>query len=275
MNIKLLILLTFLLPLVAVAQRDTLRGRVMVAGENASGVYVINKNTGTEVKSGARGLFKLPAKAGDRLVVYSDRTVVREFVTGKDWFANMPYVVEVDPKGYELENVQIDRTITPEGLGLVPEGQKRYTVAQRRVKTATDWNPGLVGGVGMLGVAASLDPLINMITGRTKMLKRELKTEEREIGMANIGYLYSNEEITKELNIPAEKVDAFLYFAVEDESLKQAMDNKNEALARLELLVLAGRYMARQEEKEEETQPQQAKTVLPATNNQQPTTKNE
>lgn len=242
---KLIAILALLLCLPVFAQRDTLLGRVMAGGGEAPGVFVINKNTGIEVKSNSRGLFKIAVRNGDRLVVYSTRTEVREFIAGKEWFAAMPYELEVEPKAEQLDAVVIDKSITPENLGLVPENQKRYTVAERRLKTAGEFKPTLLFFLGG-GVAFPLDPILNAISGRTKMLKKELATERKQMGMESIGNIYTDEQITTELQIPAEKVQAFMFYAVENPELMQAIKDKNNARAKLELQVLAGRYLEMQ-----------------------------
>ncbi len=44
------------------------------------GVFVINKNSGQEVKTDGQGNFSIPARNGDRLVVHSAFTEDREFL---------------------------------------------------------------------------------------------------------------------------------------------------------------------------------------------------
>jgi hypothetical protein len=228
--------------------RLTLQGKVTTAGALAPGVFVINKNTGTEVVTDAAGEFTLPARNGDRLVVYSNKTVVREFEVGSHSFENMPYEMAVDPNVTELQEVVIDQTLTPENLGLVPEGQRTYTPAQRRLKTATDLNPSIIGGFGLIGGALSLDPLINALTGRTKMLKTEMATERKAFNMELINNTYTAEQITATLGIPPEKVQGFLYYAIEDKVLVAAVHSKNDERLKLELSVLATQYTALQQE---------------------------
>jgi hypothetical protein len=246
MKTKLLAILLLFTLHMAGQERATLMGRVMVDDAHAPGVFVINKNTGTEVKTDNKGEFLLPARNGDRLVVYSNKTVVREFTISADSFKNMPYELAVEPQAYELEEVIITDQISAESLGLVPEGQKRYTVAERRLKTAGEFKPTFMFFLGG-GVAFPLDPIINAITGRTKMLKKELVTERKIMGMENINNIYT-EQITSLLGIPAEKIQAFLFYAVEDAELARAIKNKNDERAKLELSVLAGKYITLQQE---------------------------
>jgi len=243
MKIKLTVLLLMFCLYAKAQQRDTLQGHITVADANGAGIFIINKKTGTEVKSDAKGLFKILAKNGDRLAVYSNTTIAREFLISTESFKNPPYDLEVEPQSFEIEEVVVAEIISPEALGL-PKNQKHYTPAERRVKTATDLNPKLIGGFGLIGAALSLDPLINAITGRTKMLKKELATERKIMGMENLNNIYTEEQIVSELAIPPHMVQAFLYYAVEDNALAEALKSKNDERAKLELYILADKYLA-------------------------------
>jgi len=247
MKTKLTALLMLLFCLHAAAQqRDTLQGRVTVADANAPGIFVINKNTGTEVKTNNKGLFKIPARNGDRLTVYSEKTVVREFYIDANAFKNPPYELAVDPQSYEIEEVVVTQGLSPAAFGL-PENQKRYTVAERRLKTAGEFKPSLLFFLGG-GISFPLDPIINAITGRTKMLKKELATERRQMAMEGITDIYNEEQIVSVLGIPSDKVQAFLFYIVEDPVLMQVMKEKNNERIKLELYVLAQRYLTLQQE---------------------------
>ncbi|MES2484891.1 MAG: hypothetical protein V4581_02940 [Bacteroidota bacterium] len=235
------ILLVFYLH-AAAQQRDTLQGHIVVAGAGAPGVFVINKNTGTEVKTNNKGLFKIAAKNGDRLTVYSDKIVVREFYIDANAFKNPPYAMEVDPQGYEIEEVVVGEILAPEAFGL-PKNQKRYTVAERRLKTATDFNLHIIPP---LGVSFSLDPFINAITGRTKMLKKEMAAERGGVVFKKISGVYTPDELAR-LGIPPEKATGFLYFAAEDTTLNSILSESDERI-RLELAVVVNKYLILQQE---------------------------
>jgi len=236
-----LLMLVFYLHATA-QQRDTLHGHISVAEASAPGIFVINKNTGAEVKTDAKGLFKIAAKNGDRLVVYSDKTVVREFYIDANAFKNQPYALEVEPQGYEVEEVFVDHTITAQSLGIVPKGQKQNTVAERRLYTAAGDRPLWVYALGLLAGSMPVDPFINAITGRTKMLKKELATERRALVLEKINDAYTRGELTTLLDIPAGKADGFLYFAAEDAALNSILSESDERI-RLELAVIANKYL--------------------------------
>lgn len=220
--------------------RKPLQGKI-VAGESAmAGVFVINKVTGVEAKTDTGGNFCLDARIGDRLAVYGETVVAREFAVNAMTFTEVPYTMEVTPNAYELKEVVIDN-ISSESLGIVPKGQKQYTPAERRLKTASDLDPSMTVGMGG-GVSVSTDAIINAISGRTKMLKKALETERKEFAMVNLGNIYTEEQIVSELKIPAEYVQGFLFFAVEDPDFAAALKAKNTELAKFKLMGLAEKY---------------------------------
>ena len=237
---KLVYILLLITTAVFCQECKTLQGRVMSNGALVSGVFVINKVTGTETKTDGKANFSLPARNGDRLVVYSTGTEVREFVINDESFKDMPYVLEVKTNAYELTEVVIN-DINPESLGIVPKGQKQYTVAERRVKTAGEFKPTFMFFLGG-GIAMPLDPIINAISGRTKMLKKALATERKEFAMERLNGIYTEEQIVNELKVPREYVQGFLFYAVEDPDCAAALKAKNNALAKLILMTIAQKY---------------------------------
>jgi len=248
MNRLLLILLIITTHVIA-QKRDTLQGRVTVEGINAPNIFVINKSTGAEAKSGTQGLFKIAAKNGDRLTVYSDKTVVKEFYISTESFKNPPYELAVLPQSYEIEEVVVSQIISPEALGL-PKKQLKRTVAERRVYTAAGDKPLWVYALGLLGGSMPVDPFINAITGRTKMLKKELEAERRQTDIAAIDGVFTAEEMLTMLHIPAEKVQAFLFYAVEDSAIREVIKEGNNERTRLELFILAQKYLTLQEQED-------------------------
>ncbi|RYD86390.1 MAG: hypothetical protein EOP54_30440, partial [Sphingobacteriales bacterium] len=179
MNRLLYLLLLATLPLAAQG-RKALMGRVMWGNDAVANVYVINKKTGTETKTDAKGNFTLDAKAGDVLTVYSNKTEVRDFKINDFAFKDNPYVLSVKVIAYELDEVVInEQTVTSESLGLVPKNQKRYTPAERRLKTASEFKPSFMVGY-MPGIVIPTDAIINAISGRTKMLKKAFNYAQHE-----------------------------------------------------------------------------------------------
>ncbi|PZR21945.1 MAG: hypothetical protein DI539_06675 [Flavobacterium psychrophilum] len=241
MKSKLLYVLLFLSVAAFSQERQKMLGRVVVGDNGVGDVFVINKTAGEEVKTDYKGYFDLQAKPGDRLVVYSTKIVVREFMLNAESFKTSPYVISVNFNSYELEEVVINKYshINSEALGIVPKGQKRYTVAERRLYCASAMTIGTVIGI---------DPIINAISGRTKMLKRAYATEKQETTISNARGLYSEEELTANYNIPKEQVNGFLFYLAENEEFAVAVKGKNKSYIDFMVAELAKKYLRLQQE---------------------------
>jgi hypothetical protein len=224
-----LLILLLCLPLLAFSQeRKTLNGRVLVDGAGIGNVFIINKATGVEKKSDALGNFAIEARPGDMIAAYSPEIEVRDFAISEGSFKEQPYTIGVNMQAVELEEVVVDKKVTSESLGLVPEGQKRYTPAERKLYTATS-------GFGV-------DILLNAMSGRTQKLKRALATEKKEILMEKIGNICTEEELMTDYKIPEEYVKGFVYYIVEDKEFATAMNSKNFTMARFLMTGLALKY---------------------------------
>jgi len=226
----------FLLSALAFCQeRQPLQGKITSGDYVVDNVFVINKVTGAEAKSDANGIFNIAVKTGDQLVVYSDKVEIREFAINELSFKEVPYVMEVKPKSLELKEVVISH-INPESLGLVKKNQVQYTVAERRLNAAG-------GDVGIgFGFSISLDYIINLISGRLKMLGQALETEKKEFAMQKTDGIYMEDQIESDLKVPAEYVHGFLFYVVEDADFITALNDGNKDLCRLLLIDLAKKY---------------------------------
>jgi hypothetical protein len=242
MKMKNKLLFIFLLFVFAATAQDrqSLQGRVVNEGEGIGGLYVINKTTKTETRTDGSGNFSLPARAGDKLVVYSAGTDVREFAISAASFKEQPYLVSVQFKAYELEEVTINDSINSVSLGIVKKGSVPPTAAERRLKTAGQFRPIML--LGIIAGGMPLDPIINAITGKTKRLKKELAVERRMADLEKINNLYTEEQIVADLKVPAENVNGFIYYAIEDKDFAAAVKAKNDTLAKFLLGGLAVKY---------------------------------
>lgn len=230
-KLLLLFLLFATMPVLAQAdEQQVLKGRVQVDGAGLYGVFIINTTTGAETKTDTAGYFTIAAQPNDGLAVYNTKITTRKFVLKPESFENQPLIITVSNQAYELDEVVMDKDMSVDevSLGLVPADQKQYTVAERRVFTAT---------------SGILDPIINAISGRTKMLKKELQTEKKEVVLEEAQYLYTNEEVIEKLKIPKAYVEGFWYYAAEDPKFSNALKNNDEGLARILLYDLAKHYL--------------------------------
>lgn len=267
MKTKLLIIFTLFTLCLSAQDRKPLRGIVTLNDARVPGVFIINRNTGAEVKSDARGTFSIPARNGDKLVVHSSFTEDREFYISDESFKKMPYILAVESKATEIEEVVVD-----DSLKVVQPVSRvaAYTPAERRVNAgaATKVHNMPVTREGGGGVNVPLDATLNGADKR-RALRRELNTEQLQKNINSINSIYSNDRITEALGIPAEKVEAFLYYAAEDPGLGKTLKQGNTEQNRTILGALAARYLEMQEGGEEKSQSQSSEGQQLGTSNQQ------
>lgn len=233
---KLLYILLLVSFSVSAQTRQVFRGRVVSGDAVVSGVFVLNKATGAETRTDANGIFTLDARNGDRVAVFSNTIEIREFDVSAKSFEEQPYQMEVRVKATELNEVVIT-DINSEKLGLVPKGQKQYTPAERKLLTAGSAKMNPMG----------LDPLINAISGRTKMLKKALETENKEILAQKINDFFTDDDL-KALGLPQETARGFIFYIVENPRVGDAIKNNNPSLLKLLLMELSQDYLKLQKD---------------------------
>jgi len=229
---KLLYILLFLSLNVAAQKRQDFRGQVTSGGALVGGIFVINKTTGIEAKTDANGIFSLDVRPGDRIVVFSDYTEVREFDISAKSFDEQPYKMEVKTKATELNEVVVHgENLNEEQMGIVPEGQKQYTPAERRKRAnrTLSLNQGL--NIGFDGA------------GKHKMLKENISTEDKLTAVENLRKMYTPEQLTEYYGIPADNVEGFMFYAAEDAACMQALKANSMTNAKPQLKRLSQEYI--------------------------------
>lgn len=195
-------------------QRTKLMGKVVAKARNLEDIYVQNKTSNTYVVTESGGYFSIPAQAGDTLIFAGMNLVGRDkTLTPTDMKKSMLFV-PMETSSYLLDELVIDRTVTAASLGL-PTGRV-LTPAQRRLYTATSSGGGIL----------PIDPIINALTGRTKMLKKAVAYEQEERLVAQLIGQFPTEYYTDDLHIPEIYITAFGYFLAQDREITDAVAEK-------------------------------------------------
>jgi hypothetical protein len=217
-------------------QRSPLSGKVTSDFDTLEGIYVINKSTETSVSTTRGGYFTISARVGDTLIFSALQFEARDIVVHENDFCNDLLFVPLATRNHELDElVIIDYShINAESLGLVPRGQKQYTPAERNAATASSFKMNPMG----------LDPLINMFSGRSAMLKKAAEIEKMEDLMQKINYIYTEDELVRKFKIPLDYVKGFVFYIVENKHFANAIRSKNENMAKFLLAGLADKYIA-------------------------------
>lgn len=213
-------------------------GRTILNEKGIEGIYVKNESSNETTNSDTDGRFNIKCQLGDVLYFSSVNTeTIRKKITIKEYQSNN-LVVSMTSKTIDLNEVIINtNTITAEKIGIIPENQKKYTPAERRLKTAGDFKPTHL--LSLLGGSSPLDPIINKISGRTKRLKKELEIEKKERLLERLKTLYKDDFYVMNLKIPKTYINSFRYFCIENQYLVSYLTSGNKQLLELSMSELA------------------------------------
>nr|WP_241774363.1 carboxypeptidase-like regulatory domain-containing protein [Flavobacterium sp. Root935] len=194
------------------------------------GVNIINNTTQVATISDSDGNFSIAVREGDVLVFSAvNLDPLKRRITTEDLASNL-LVVKMTAKEVELREVVVNENanITAENLGIIPYGQKKYTPAERKVYTAT---------------STSVDKLLNAISGRTAMLKKEVNVEKKEALFRKLEYLFDENYYTERLKIPVDYIKGFQLFCVEDAEFAVSLNTKNKTMSMFLITDLARKYL--------------------------------
>jgi hypothetical protein len=225
----LIILLSFL----AHAQDGKLlHGRVAIRSATPDSIHVINLNTERETLTDREGRFAIRANAGDVLVLKNERVDMMRKIVSDDDYRDGTLLVSMTSSVTQLEQVdiQVDDRINPVALGILSKPAKKYTPAERRLYTAT---------------STQIDALINLISGRKKRLKNDVKTEKKIMLLQELDGLFPESYYTESLCIDKDMIRGFQYFVAEDKPFSEALRQKNKSLAAFRLIELARDFNTR------------------------------
>ena len=217
-----------------------LQGRVTSVDKDVIGVVVQNITTRDAVITNLEGNFAINVHVNDTLlfsaVHFLKKTIpvtpalfqsnfvevpMQEFVNQLKEVVVSPYNLTGD-LSKDIDRVTLEKDVSAEALNLPNAHQRVPTQNERRLKQAT------VGkfNVGML-LNPPIDPLINAITGRTKMLKNRVKVDKSYAQTQRVQGYYADSLFVATLKIPMDKIDDFMYFCEVDEAFQAAVESQD------------------------------------------------
>ncbi len=237
-----LLLLFMLIVQFAFSQTEKMiYGKIIVKDATPQGVLVLNLVNEKETITNKQGEFSILAKPEDVLVFSAVHLDYQRKIIEQEDYDLGKITIAMTSKVNQLEEVEINKNIDAVSLGILSRPAKSYTPAERRLKTATSLNPTANMG-SMMGGSLSIDPLLNWMSGRTALLKSELKVEQKEILLKKLNDIYEPEYYTEKLLIPYEYIKAFQYYCVEDKKFAEAIQSKNETMIDFLIGMLATEY---------------------------------
>ncbi len=238
---RLLQILILLCSQFILSQQDSIiRGKIIVETNDNDGINIVNISNKSNTISTNGGYFKIKAKINDTIIFSAIHLVAKKhIVTKKDFGSDLLFIrLEIYSKHIKEIMVTSHDNVNAESLGLVPKGQKQYTPAERRLKTAGDWS-----GTGINGSILTLDPIFNAISGRTKQLKAELEVERKEFLQKKINNSFDSDYIMNTLHIPEDYINGFIFYIVEDKQIVEASKAKNKQMVSFRMSQLAVEYL--------------------------------
>lgn len=205
-------------------------GQVFEQSTQVEGVNIINNTTQVATVSDENGKFSMMLREGDVLVFSAvNLNALKYRITVEDLSAGA-LVIRMTAKEVELKEVVVNENanITAENLGIIPRGQKKYTPAERKIYTAT---------------STSVDKVLNAISGRTSMLKKEAKVEKKEMLFRKLEYLFEETYYTERLKIPSEHIKGFQLYCVDNPEFSLSLDRKNKTMSMFLITGLAQEYL--------------------------------
>ncbi|MFV5698588.1 carboxypeptidase-like regulatory domain-containing protein [Flavobacterium sp. ZT3R17] len=207
-----------------------IRGRISADAIAVEGINIVNSLTQKATTTDKNGSFLLFVKEGDILIFSAVNLVTLHKRISKQDLMQDILKIQMTPKSIELKEVIINENpqITAENLGIIPYGQKKYTPAERKLYTATS------GG--------GIDGLLNTISGRKAMLKKEILVEGKEQSLNRLVPIFDDKYYSETLKIPTDYIKGFQYYCVEDASFTAALKSKNKTLIMFLIVGLSENY---------------------------------
>lgn len=246
MKIKLCLFFILIITHAILAQelgRTVLNGKINANTMDLEGVYVINLKTEKSSITEKDGHFSIAAAPCDTLLFSAIQLKEMRIVLEQKDFQEGLFLVKMESNITQLREIIVKRydNINAVALGISPSGIKHLTQAERHLKTATALNPTANAG-SMAGGSIGLDPLLNLLSGRTAMLKKELEAESKWSFINQIDNMFNEDYFRKTLKIPSEYIKGFEYYIVENGRFTTVLKSKNKTNIEFLMVSLAEKY---------------------------------
>lgn len=209
---------------------NKLEGRIYSQDGDVAATHVLNITSSRFTIADEQGFFEIPVKLYDTLVFSAVQFKQKEVIISLEILEQNLLLVQMEDALTELSEVVVrlynlsgdlsrdagsmktEEIVTASTLGLPNAFVKSPTQAERELYAATA-NPIM-----------SVDPLINAITGRTKMLKKRVERNNTYARTERVREFYVDSLYRTELKISEERIDDLLYFCEVDTAFQTVVD---------------------------------------------------
>lgn len=217
----------------SVYSQTLLKGKVISEAFALENIAVINLTTNASAETLKEGYFSIMAKPKDTLLFSGMQVRGIQVVLEATDFSENLFFVKLKPQINQLEEVNVYKNFDfdPVKMRILSKPAKKYTPAERRIYEATSGS-----GIG------PLNPILNAISGRTAMLKKELLIEKEERLMYRLSAIFEDEFYTENLKIPSEYIKEFQYYVINDANLIMQLKAKNNVMVAFVLGELSEKF---------------------------------
>ncbi|MDM1396320.1 hypothetical protein HX049_03890 [Myroides odoratimimus] len=210
-------LLTLLLLLAGVGhawaqeQGGQISGKLVTRGGELDGTVVTNINRNKTTLADKKGYFEIYGEPRDTIRFSSVHHIEYTYIVVEGDAKRGVLLFPLEPLpdlSTRLNEILITK-IDAGALGFTNKYTKRYTPAERKLRTAT---------------TGILDPLVNLLSGRTAMLKKNLAYEREGFRVNKLLSVIDEERLVNYYKIPPDYVESFAYYAVSREEIKDIVN---------------------------------------------------
>lgn len=242
LKIKLSVLIAvFFVAQTIISQTIEISGKVE-SYTNVENIHVINKTAQVFTVTNSEGEFLISASLNDSLIFTSVQHKPKKIIIDNIIFLNKTVTVKLEELVNKLDAVTVGKILTgdlssdiqnTEGdvpinfydIGIPGYTGKIATQSERRLSEAGEFKPSML--LGLLGGGLPLDPILNGISGRTKMLKTRVTIERKSELLHKIKTSLSESFFSiyqLDENLHAD----FFYFCEEDPNFELRCKNKSD-----------------------------------------------
>lgn len=181
-----------------IASRGKIAGKVVNDSITVEGVHVINKTSKKNTITDQKGFFEILAQQNDTIVFSAVQFKIKEIIIDEKIMNSGYLEVEMEVRVEELDEVTlynplsgdpamdlknsgVEKQLNFYDLGIPGSTKNPPTKSERRLLEASE----LKLSWGLL-TTIPLNPILNAISGRTKMLKKRVKLESAEAFLEQI-----------------------------------------------------------------------------------------
>ena len=208
-------------------------------------LHVLNLTLQKGTITNEKGVFRIPVREQDTLYISAVQFKPKEVVITSEIIAKNFLELELETNVTELEDVNIsdidlsgrlgddmnipkvEKPFNPADAGLPVYTGPIITQEERKLYTATHSGGGII----------PVNAVINAISGRTKMLKNQVRISNMEIRVQKARNLVSDSTYIYQLNIPAKYIDDFAHYIYQDNTENLQIASEENPLSLIELLM--------------------------------------